>query len=542
MPAASTSNPPTARSRTPSSVIFATALLVLFSATLIALPLAGIAASLIAKPPTIQSVDSPGAWSLLLQTLIWAAGIGLCAALLAIPAACVLRARGWALAPVLLVPLTLPTYFVYSALGLARAPGTLLGDWIELAAQRGSKDIPLIVGKVLASAGLSLWAWPIAAMVMTARWRAIDQTVLDSLRLEQAGPLRRGWELARLGRAGFTLGAAAVALVMLGSAVPLHLAQVRTFALEVWSILALRPGDLGVWLTASPLVVVALGVGWWLSGAACGNRPQEVTPTQPRESSRTTTLATALIWALAAILPLALFALSIRSRASFDLFLRFGAEALWGSLLVAAAVGAIAIVITCLSWLALADSRSSATRAALRVSLFLWLVGGLLPGVLVGSSLLTALNAIPLLRSLPDSPWVLVLGHLARYGCIPALIGTWLAAAEPAEQRSMRRLDGAVGLVAWAKACLPGQAGIVIASGIAVACLSLHEIESSIILQPPGVPSLAQMLLGYLHFAKTEEMSVAAVLLVGCGLLVAVAAALAASIGVRQTRPIEPVP
>lgn len=50
------------------------------------------------------------------------------------------------------------------------------------------------------------------------------------------------------------------------------------------------------------------------------------------------------------------------------------------------------------------------------------------------------------------------------------------------------------------------------------------------------------MLLGYLHFAKTEEMSVAAVLLVGCGLLVAVAAALAASIGVRQTRPIEPVP
>ena len=58
--------------------------------------------------------------------------------------------------------------------------------------------------------------------------------------------------------------------------------------------------------------------------------------------------------------------------------------------------------------------------------------------------------------------------------------------------------------------------------GVAAAALSLHEIEASVIVQPPGRESLAQTLLGFLHFSRMEDLSAAAINLVGLGLVGAV--------------------
>jgi ABC-type spermidine/putrescine transport system permease subunit II len=54
--------------------------------------------------------------------------------------------------------------------------------------------------------------------------------------------------------------------------------------------------------------------------------------------------------------------------------------------------------------------------------------------------------------------------------------------------------------------------GVIVGVALAMACLSLHEVESSVVLQPAGSSSLAQVLLTQLHFARQEEIAAAAIL------------------------------
>jgi ABC-type spermidine/putrescine transport system permease subunit II len=51
------------------------------------------------------------------------------------------------------------------------------------------------------------------------------------------------------------------------------------------------------------------------------------------------------------------------------------------------------------------------------------------------------------------------------------------------------------------------------------ASLSLHDIDTSILVQPPGDTMLAQHLLGYLHFWRTEELSAGSLILMAASLV-----------------------
>src|SRR5690606_5830272 len=101
-------------------------------------------------------------WIAVGKSVLVAMAIALLAAALAIPAARVLargrsRLAGWLIAPAMV-----PVYLSYSGYGLARAPGTALGDWLERAAEHGMRWAPILAGQTLAVAGLSLWATPLA--------------------------------------------------------------------------------------------------------------------------------------------------------------------------------------------------------------------------------------------------------------------------------------------------------------------------------------------------------------------------------------------
>ena len=83
----------------------------------------------------------------------------------------------------------------------------------------------------------------------------------------------------------------------------------------------------------------------------------------------------------------------------------------------------------------------------------------------------------------------------------------------------------ALGLGGWRLACLPVQAPALIGAGIVVGLLSFHEIEAAVQIQPPGAGNLARRLLDYLHYARLQDLSAAAVLLIGSGVTAALAAA-----------------
>jgi len=166
-----------------------------------------------------------------------------------------------------------------------------------------------------------------------------------------------------------------------------------------------------------------------------------------------------------------------------------------------------------------------------------FLITGIIPGVLVGSAVAAAANMTDYTSTLADSAWIVVLGHTARFAFVPALVGVWLAAIEPPQERELRALDGALGFTGWTLACLPVQAGALIAAGLAAAALSLHEIESAVVLQPTGSPSLAQLLLNDLHQLRMQDLSAAGVVLVSGGLIIAGIAAAGMWWTARQTSP-----
>jgi ABC-type spermidine/putrescine transport system permease subunit II len=142
-------------------------------------------------------------------------------------------------------------------------------------------------------------------------------------------------------------------------------------------------------------------------------------------------------------------------------------------------------------------------------------ITGLVPGVLVGTAMRR--GADMLIPSMGASSWLVVMGHLARFAFVGALLALWLARRETREERGLRLIDGADTPRGFAHACLARQWGVVVGAGLATAILSIHEIEATVIIWPPGMRNLAQEMLDALHFQRDERMGAAAVNLLVLG-------------------------
>lgn len=458
---------------------------------------------------------------LLGRTFLYALAVGVLATVAAWPAAWASRVLSERWVPIIAVPMLMPSYLAYAGWGLLRAPGTWLGDWLAA----GSPTWSLVAGRVLAVLGLALWSWPLGALILGAQVRRIDRSLLDTLRLEPVSPWRRAGLKLALTRGAIASSIGAVGLLMLGSIVPFHLAQIEVYGTVVWRTLDESAWDQRwrAWAAAWPVLIVAAGAGW-----AIGRRlpatdrgeadlaPGVATPGERVASARPPLVLAGAVWAASVLLPLVIFAASIRESRSLITFWRVGGEGFVASAGIAAGAGSVGALIAAAGAIGFGSSR--AVRLATAWLAGLLLVASLVPGVLVGSATAAAWNRFEATRWVGDSGLILVLGHIARFGSVAALVGWWLARTEPPDERALRRLDGGDTLRGWARASLPTQAGGIVGAGLAVACLSFHEIEASVMLQPPGAGNLAQTVLSFLHFARMEEMSAAAVYILGLGL------------------------
>jgi ABC-type Fe3+ transport system permease subunit len=460
-------------------------------------------------------------WGLLGNTLAWSVGIGVAAAVLAWPAAWVVRRVGVARAAWILVPLAMPAYFVYAGFGLLRAPGTVIGNWVEGLVGSGWTLAPLVASRVVAVVGLVLWAWPVAAMVMGGMLRRVDEGVLEQARVE-LGTWDRARLMLRLGVPAFVAGAGLVALLMVGSAVPLHVSQTPTYAIRVWFEMTLRPGSALVWVSAWPILVVAIVAGWvigsrleaWTRAARRGESLAAVgggVASGNRGGGMLAMTFVGVVMVLSVGLPAVMFVLSVREWASVGKFWALHGEAMRDSLMVAAAVGVGVAGVAVVVWRGMQAEGLSGRVTGWSVRLLL--VAGLLPGVLVGLAWVRAAALGP--EWFGESVAILVLAHLTRYGFLGAMVGCWLAASEARGLRELRRLDGVSGWWGWWRTSGLAQGGVVVAVGVLGGALSVHEIEANVVVSPVYVQSLAQAMLGYLHFARMEELSVGSLLLLG---------------------------
>lgn len=448
------------------------------------------------------------------RTLVVSLSIGLAATALGWLPARVLAGRGAGLLGALcLVPLLMPPYLAYSGYSILRDPSWITGDYLASLSARGHAWVTIGVGRAMALLGLALWACPLSAFVLATSMRG--QAVDDALRLD-APPLRRTWERLLMHRSAVAGGVLLVALVSIGSAVPLHLAQVETIAIDLWRRMSeSASGQWGaVWLAAWPIVAAAV--------AAAALTPRLVqrlavhAPTEPEAwcvSGRTRAGAW-LVWLAATVFPLLLFLLTIQSPRSLVEFWKLSGSGLWNGLLTAIGV-AIGSGLLGLGVSYAIDTSHRRRTGLIGAVVGAWVFTAVIPGVFIGAALARLGTQLP--RRWADV--LLIDAHLARFACVPMLVGAICSLSEAPELRDLRQVEGAWGWRAWAHACLPRRMPVA-AAALAAGIMGLHEIEATTMLLPPGRDNLAQQILGYLHFSRMEEMSAAAAYLIGGGLAV----------------------
>jgi ABC-type spermidine/putrescine transport system permease subunit II len=457
-----------------------------------------------------------GSWRALMFTVLVSLSIGVMATAAAWwPTRVLAAGRGRLLAGLMLVPVFMPPYLAFSGYGLLRDPSWVIGDWLTGLAASGHAWVTIGVGRGLALFGLALWSWPIATLILWPGMSRGVREVDDALRLD-AGLVRREAERLRLHAGGVLASVGTVSLMMMGSALPLHLAQVETMSIGVWRrLFESRSEDWGgVWVSAWPVFVLALaggsGIAWWLA-----RREGDGVEVGAGRSGGAVRVFAAWVWCLSVLVPLGLFLWSIRSVGSLWEFWQLSGAAVGHGAVVSLVDAALGFVIGVVAACAIGTNRGAGARRVVLGLLWLWIVVSLVPGVIIGSALA---------RVGGWAEGLVVIGHLARFGCVGMVAGCIAGWSEPRVLRDLRVMDGGAGVAGWWHAVMPGQWLMLLGAGLAVGMMGFHEVEATMLVQPPGRANLAQQILGYLHFSRLEELSAAAAWLLGGGLLVSAAA------------------
>ena len=455
----------------------------------------------------------------LATTAGWAAAVAACAATVGWPVGRAIRgARGgpWLLG-ISLVSASLPAYAVFWSWWQAAGPGSWLGDWCARAGHA------VALREVLLAVGLVSWAWPITAWIVAgAGTRALEaEAELGTVDGERAfDRLARAW---RADRAALAFAAGVTAFVVAGSTVAFDLAQVATFGFELRSLDTQGTPAGAVVRAAGPAIALALAGGAALAAWPVRARPEHAVATR--------TVGMPLAWVVVACTlaaPVALLALGIASRAALDRFASTAMRGTLGTFGTAAAAGAV-MALVAVAHLALAARGAGRGRAARqarwaeRAMLAGWTAWAAMPATVGALGLIAAWNRDPVARWAYDTPVIVVLSHLGRFGAVAAWIGRLPALREPAERRDLRQVDGA-GIGECVAALAPEARGAALASFLACTALAAGEVIASARVEPPGWAWSAASLLNAIHYQQPATV-------LG-GLLAIIALATLAGIGV----------
>jgi len=461
--------------------------------------------------------------------------IGGVAVMLALPGAWLLarwRARksGWfvLVAALLALPLLLPSYLAYAGYSIVRSPGTLLGD----ALARLPPDLNVLANQITAAIGLAMWLYPLAAVALTLGFSKIPQEALDALRLAGARGMTCCKHVLLMSKSAILTAWALTSIVLLGSAVPLHLARIDTPAIDAWARLSL--GQVGQAHAAMiPVLLIVAGAGLIMAlSRRAGRRSGRgadgdfgATPSGMLGGRSTRSVAgrlpavgAAVVWCLAVVLPMVLLATGLPSLHASVTHIELAWPSIVASMGLCAAAGVLAGGLCAGSMLARASGKPAARVAA--VVHWALLATMLVPGVFVGSWLRWAWSLLPVGAVsdwLDTSGALLVIAYVLRFGAVATWLGNQLVASQEPSLRDIGTLTGGgiggiwrtLGLRYW-----PVFPAVAVACGL----LSLYEIEAMVMLQPAGIRPLSQRLLELLHYNRDEELSVLGLLIAAVGL------------------------
>ncbi len=436
-------------------------------------------------------------------TTLLAAGIGLMAALCASSVGA--RSRGVLLA-LAVMALALPPFLVTNCwLDFLGAGGAWRG-WLPL-------DILSLEGTVWI---LTLLLWPIPMLAVCSAWRRLEPTQLES------DMAVRGWSLIRgllfpLARGPLVLAAVLVFVLALNNfAVPAIL-QVKVSPAEMWVRFNTTFDTIGALQMSWPLVVGPLLL------LVMASRRQIAWPhLQAPAAARlfrgqigpgwfvSASTVTALICVLSVGVPVFQLLSVKRTWTELPGALAAGQGAIWNSFWYAGVSATLVIIV---SLMATRNSGRAPRHVSNVIGWLLWLPF-LIPGVILGIGLITVFNR-SWTAMFYQSAGIVMLAFLIRY-LAPGWNG--IAHAVSAMDRDLSdaaQLTGATRWQALRHVEWPQIGAQVAATWYVVFLLCLWDVESMILVVPPGGDTLAVRIFNLLHYGHNAQVNALCLTLLG---------------------------
>jgi iron(III) transport system permease protein len=422
-----------------------------------------------------------------LATAVFALGLGFMVALFA--ASMPRAARRLVLAGCIAV-LALPSFLVTNC-------------WIDLFGTNGV--LPL---NIFSLAGviwiLVLMLWPIPALAIWSAWQKLEPVHFE------IDPALRGFKLIKL-----LLWPAAKSIALISMAVVFALAlnnfavpailQVKVFPAEMWVQFSTNLDTMAALKLSWPMLLVPLTVLAFIRSAEfpwlreangdCAGVLQRQLGGGWLIAAR---LTSGCVIALALFAPVAQLAADLRTWIEFGPAITAGFSALINSLVYAASAAVLTVALGLL-------------LARVRMLGWTWLFF-LVPGVLLGISALTTFNR-PGLEFFSRTAAIVIALLVVRHVALARSISRTALLSIDSQLLDSARLDGAAGATLFRRIVLPQIAPQVAAAAYIVYVLCLWDVETILLVIPPGGETLALRIFNLLHYGHNAHVNALCLLL-----------------------------
>ncbi|MCZ6834490.1 MAG: SMP-30/gluconolactonase/LRE family protein, partial [Planctomycetota bacterium] len=461
------------------------------------------------------------------------------------------------LATILLAPICLPAYVIYFAWWQSWPATSGLHDW----AIEGGPDRVRLLKDLTLYLGLLCWSWPIVAWCVAGSAATTPAQHEEMLLLDGAGPWERFKERFRCDASGLVMGGLIVFLMTFNNTTCFDLAEIFTFGNELRAMESFGANSRDLFQAGLPAMTLGLigALMLWIMMATRFERPVM----RRRPASTGAWGVTLVIWTLGVGVPVSLMLFNLLGRGFVsqgqEFFRLYWNDLLW-SIGVAATSGVVGVVVAS-GMLLLWQSERSWIRGLGHVITIGWLASALLPGALIGEALESAYNVAlfasdagqsgmdsvvsspsesntQVLERLYQTPVIVILGHLARFGFIAALLARWLARREPSTLRDQRRLDGDDSLTGFTRAAGPRLLALVLGTGAIIFVLSLSEIAVTARVNPASTNQpISLAILNAMHYQRPGTVMIASLALIGFAMLAAMLVSFIAIASKGRSRP-----
>jgi ABC-type Fe3+ transport system permease subunit/DNA-binding beta-propeller fold protein YncE len=403
------------------------------------------------------------------------------------------RQRAWWMAAAI-AALALPPFVVTNCWMHYLGNGGLWRNWLPL-------NIYSLGGTIWV---LALLTWPITMLAVLGAWRRLEPSQLESDMALTGGALARGL-LLPLARGALTQVAVLTFVLALNNFAVPALLQVKVFPAEAWVDFNTTFNSLGALETSWPMILVPILLLIWFRKREVA-WPQMESPVPAKlfrqqlgkTWSGSCGIGTAMLLLISVGLPLLQLATTQRTWSELPSAATTGLVAIWNSFALAAAAATLCVVLGLIGW-------------RWPVGLALW-VPFFVPGVLLGIGLIVVFNR-PIFAAFYQSVGIVILAFGIRY---LALGWNGVARAMRMTDRDLTdvaRLDGAsrwqmLRHVQWPQ--ISPQAAAV---WYIIFLLCLWDVESIVLIMPPGGETMAVRIFNFLHYGHNPQVDALCLLL-----------------------------